>query len=46
MIRKILVGAAVLLIGAPADAGNVQSIMAKYIAWRGGPAFERMQVCA
>ncbi|HEX3363646.1 aspartyl protease family protein [Phenylobacterium sp.] len=43
MIRKIALAALLIATGSPARADDVQSVIAKYVAWRGGPAFEAMQ---
>jgi hypothetical protein len=42
LIRNAIVAAALLGAFSPARADDAQSIIAKYIAWRGGSAFESM----
>jgi hypothetical protein len=43
MIGKIALAALLIAAGSPARADDVQTVIAKYVAWRGGPAFEAMQ---
>jgi hypothetical protein len=43
MIGKIALVALLIAASSPARADDVQSVIAKYVGWRGGPAFEAMQ---
>jgi hypothetical protein len=43
MIGKIALAALLIAVGSPARADELQTVIAKYIAWRGGPAFEAME---
>jgi hypothetical protein len=43
MIGKIALAALLIAAGSSARADELQSVIAKYLAWRGGPAFEAMQ---
>ncbi|HLZ74083.1 aspartyl protease family protein [Phenylobacterium sp.] len=43
MIGKIALAALLIAAGSPARADDVQTLIAKYLAWRGGPAFEALQ---